>query len=139
MNCHHYPICARNLVVRLHGIHEVVSTNKRVLSLSLSLSLSVSLSLSLSIHWNIRKHNSKIEGNAPNFKDRLKLHTGNGRQWEAIRNNTDLLTAITIENYQMNVEEKYREAPKSLAYSSNNQTIAIYFLCIEYLAKVGLS
>lgn len=33
MNCHHYPICARNLVVRLYGIHEVVSTNKRVLSL----------------------------------------------------------------------------------------------------------
>ena len=39
----------------------------------------------------------------------------------------------------MNVEEKYREAPTSMAYSSNNQTIAIYFLYIEYFAKVGSS
>ena len=45
----------------------------------------------------------------------------------------DLRIVITTVDYQMNFEVKYREAPTSMAYSSNKQTIALYPLCVEYL------
>ena len=45
----------------------------------------------------------------------------------------DLRIVITTVDYQMNLEVKYREAPTSMAYSSNKQTITLYHLCVKYL------
>lgn len=71
----------------------------------------------------------------------LKRHISTShKQWQAhdvLRSNMDLQSVITVEDYQMNLEVAYREAPTSMAYSSNKKTVAIYPLCVEYLDDEG--
>ena len=50
----------------------------------------------------------------------------------------DLSKVITIEDSQMSLEVKYREALPNIAYSNNKQTIAIYPQCVEYLDDDGI-
>ena len=62
------------------------------------------------------------------------------KQWDAhekARQNLDLNTIISIEDYQMNMEVVYAENPTSLAFSTNKMTVAMYPICIEYLAEDG--
>ena len=57
-------------------------------------------------------------------------------QWKAHeieRSNLVPGSIITIEDYQMNLEVCYREAPTSMAYSSHKTSVAMYPLCVEYL------
>ena len=67
----------------------------------------------------------------------LKLHIFTAHmQWHAhseARQNLDLNTIISIEDYQMNIEIVYKENPTSLAYSTNKMTVAMYPICVEYL------
>ena len=57
-------------------------------------------------------------------------------QWHAhktYRENLDESSIITVEDYQMNIEPEYIEAPCSLSYSTNKVTFALYPVCIEYM------
>ena len=71
----------------------------------------------------------------------LKLHIYTAhRQWSAHdiqRSNMDPSSVITIEDYQMNMEVVYTEAPTSLAYSSNKKSVAMYPLCVEFVREDG--
>ena len=70
---------------------------------------------------------------------RLHIYTAH-RQWNAhnqFRENLDMFTIITIEDYQMNLEVVYKENPTSLAYSTNKMTVAIYPICVEYRNSDG--
>ena len=46
-------------------------------------------------------------------------------------------SVIAIEDYPMNLEVVYRNAPTTLAYFANKKTIAMYPLCVEYLDDDG--
>ena len=71
----------------------------------------------------------------------LKRHIATShRQWHAhdvLRNNLDFQSIITIGDYQQNLLVEYREAPTSMAYSSNKTSVASYPLCVEYLDSDG--
>ena len=57
-------------------------------------------------------------------------------QWNAhkiYREHLDESGIITIEDFQMNIEPEYLEAPTSLSYSTNKKSFALYPVCIEYV------
>ena len=73
----------------------------------------------------------------PNIK--LHIYTSH-KQWKAheiLRSNLTPGSIITIEDYQMNLEVSYGEAPTSTAYSANKIGLAMYPLCVEYLNNEG--
>ena len=113
------------LVTKRDKDNNVVSRNKRVFSL-------------YPFTETLENAVQRLKKMLPNLKRHISTAH---RQWQAhdvLRNNMDLSTIITIEDYQMNLEVKYRESPTSMAYSSNKKTIAIYPLCVEYLDEEGL-
>ena len=71
----------------------------------------------------------------------LKTHIFTAHcQWSAHdnhRNNMSPSSIITIEDYQMNMEVVYNEAPTSLAYSSNKRSVAMYPMCVEFIREDG--
>jgi hypothetical protein len=68
---------------------------------------------------------------------KLALHIFTAHhQWhahECFRANLGPHCVITVEDYQMNLEVVYREAPTSLAFSANKLGVAVYPVCVEYL------
>ena len=57
-------------------------------------------------------------------------------QWNAhkvYRENLDESSVITVEDYQMNIEVEFSEAPTSSSYSANKKTFALYPVCVEYV------
>ena len=62
------------------------------------------------------------------------------RQWSAHdvqRSCLDANSIITVEDYQMNIEVVYNENLTSLACSSNEKTVALYPICVEFLNNKG--
>ena len=49
-----------------------------------------------------------------------------------------MISVITIEDYQMNLEAIYSENPTSMAYSGNKVTVALYPICVEYIGEDGI-
>ena len=80
---------------------------------------------------------AKLKSLIPNLK--LHIYTAH-KQWKAheiLRSNLIPGAIITIEDFQMNLEVTYRQAPTSQAYSSNKVSVAMYPLCVEYLDSDG--
>ena len=71
----------------------------------------------------------KLMSILPNLK--LHIYTAH-KQWKAheiLRSNLVPGSIITIEDYQMNLEVSYGEAPTSQAYSTKKVSVAMYPLC----------
>ena len=68
-------------------------------------------------------------------KLRRHIYTAH-HQWRAhanARDNLDINSIVTIEDYQQNLEVVYSEQPTSMAYSSNKLTVAVYPICVEFM------
>ena len=79
----------------------------------------------------------QLKSMIPNL--RLHIYTAH-KQWKAheiLRSNLVPGSIITIEDYQMNLEVSYGEAPTSVSYSANKISVAMYPLCVEYLNDEG--
>ena len=79
----------------------------------------------------------QLKSMIPNLK--VHIYTAH-KQWKAheiLRSNLVPGSIITIEDYQMNLEVAYGEAPTSVSYSANKIAVAMYPLCVEYLNNEG--
>ena len=112
------------LVTKINKENKLVSQKKNVFSLYLYTE-------------SLEDVMKRLKNMLPNLKRNIAT---SHRQWHAhnaLRNNLDLQSIITIEDYQQNLLVEYREALTSMAYSSNKTTVVLYPLCVEYLDTDG--
>lgn len=73
------------------------------------------------------------------YKLRKHIYTAH-QQWNAhavLRENLDMSSTITIEDYQMNITPKFAEQPTTSGYSANKIAFALYPICIEFRGEDG--